>query len=592
MKDFFMYVLATIAGIVITMLLLAFFGFISIVGMISSSQATKSVKDNSVLVIKLKGAIAEQAEPSSPLDDVIGSDIAVTGLDDLLGAIHKAKTDDHVKGIYLEGGVLASDSYASLQAIHKALTDFRKTGKFIIAYADAYSQGTYYLASAADKVYLNPEGRVVWQGLVSEPVMYKDLLKKLGINMQLAKVGAYKSLPERYTADKMSDANRAQVTAYLNGIWGNVLDAVAQSRKISKDSLNAYADRNLTFEAAESYKRLKLVDGLVYAEQMKGIVKERLGLDEDDEIPQLSVADMQNVKATDNDGDDEIAVYYAYGEIVNSISKMASASHHIASDEVCRDLAELMDDDDVKAVVIRVNSGGGDAFASEQIWHQVELLKKKKPVVVSMGGMAASGAYYISAGANWIVAEPTTLTGSIGIFGLFPDASELLTQKLGIKFDQVKTNKHSDFGTLSRPFSPDEMAMLEGYVDRGYQLFRSRVATGRHMSVGQVEKIAQGHVWLGQDALKIRLVDELGGLDEAVAKAAKLAKTNDYYTQSYPAKADWMDQLLDKASGTGSNLDEQLQITLGQYYKPFMLMKYVNELAPVQARIPFEPNIK
>ncbi len=592
MKDFLKYVLATVAGLVVTALLLAFIGFISVVGMVSSSQATKSVKDNSVLVIKLKGAITEQAEARGPLDGLLGGDGAVTGLDDLLGAIHKAKTNDHIKGIYLEGGVLLSDSYASLQAVRRALADFRKTGKFIIAYADAYTQGTYYLASAADKVYLNPEGRVVWQGLVSEPVMYKDLLKKLGIKMQLAKVGAYKSLPERFTADKMSDANRAQVTAYLNGIWGNVVDAVAQSRKLSKDSLNAYADRNLTFEAAVSYKRLGMVDALVYAEQMKGIVKQRLGLDEDDEIPQLSVADMANVKADDNDGDDEIAVYYAYGDIVNSISGMASMSHDIASDEVCRDLARLAADDDVKAVVLRVNSGGGDAFASEQIWHQVELLKQKKPVVVSMGGMAASGAYYISAGANWIVAEPTTLTGSIGIFGLFPDASELLTQKLGLKFDQVKTNKHSDFGTRSRPFSPDEMAMLEAYVDRGYQLFRSRVAAGRHMSVGQVEKIAQGHVWLGQDALKIRLVDELGGLDAAVAKAAKLARTDDYYTQSYPAKDDWLDQLMSKGGGKGSHLDEQLRLTLGQYYKPFMLMKYVDEMAPVQARIPFEPNIK
>lgn len=591
MKDFVKYALATVVGIVITGLLLAFFGFISIVGMISSSQATKSVKDNSVLVIKLKGAITEQATPSSPFEDLMGSDAAVTGLDDMLSAIHKAKEDSHIKGIYLEGGVLASD-YASLQAIRKALVDFRKSGKFIIAYADAYTQGTYYLASTADKVYLNPEGRIVWQGLVSEPVMYKDLLKKLGIKMQLAKVGAYKSMPERYTADKMSDANRTQVTAYLNGIWGNVVDAVALSRKINKDSLNAYADRNLTFEPAESYKRLKFVDGLVYAEQMKGIVKKQLGLDEDDQISQLSIADMDNVKATDNDGDDEIAVYYAYGEIVNSISKMASMNHNIASDKVCRDLAELMDDDDVKAVVLRVNSGGGDAFASEQIWHQVELLKQKKPVVVSMGGMAASGAYYISAGANWIVAEPTTLTGSIGIFGLFPDASELLTQKLGVKFDQVKTNKHSDFGTQSRPFTPDEMAMLEGYVDRGYRLFRKRVADGRHMSIEQVEKIAQGHVWLGQDALKIRLVDELGGLNEAIAKAAKLAKTKDYYTQSYPAKTDWMDQLMEQATGNGNNLDEQLQLTLGQYYEPFMLMKYVKEMAPVQARIPFEPNIK
>jgi len=259
---------------------------------------------------------------------------------------------------------------------------------------------------------------------------------------------------------------------------------------------------------------------------------------------------------------------------------------------MCPDLEKLMDDDDVKAVVIRVNSGGGSAYASEQIWHQIELLKQKKPVVVSMGGMAASGAYYISAPANWIVAEPTTLTGSIGIFGLFPDASELLTQKLGIKFDHVKTNAHSDFGTSSRPFTAEEMGYLERYIDRGYKLFRKRVADGRKMSVEEVEKIAQGHVWLGTDAKRVKLVDQLGGLDDAVAKAAELAKTKSYYTRSYPAKASWLDQLLNETVSRGNNLDEQLKETLGAYYEPFMLLRQVEHMDAIQARIPFEPNIK
>lgn len=293
-----------------------------------------------------------------------------------------------------------------------------------------------------------------------------------------------------------------------------------------------------------------------------------------------------------NDKGDEIAVYYAYGNIVDSEETgMMSQGHNIVGNKVCKDLQELADDDDVKAVVLRINSGGGSAYASEQIWHYVEMLKKKKPVVVSMGGMAASGGYYISSGANWIVAEPTTLTGSIGIFGMFPDFSGLLTQKLGIKFDEVKTNKNSGLGTPARPFNAEEMAYIENYIDRGYKLFRSRVAEGRKLTTAQVEKIAQGHVWLGQDAYKIKLVDQLGGLDEAVDKAASLAKLHEYHTTSYPGKSSWMDQLLSEAT-QGSYIDSQLRLTLGEYYEPFMLIRSINKQNAVQARLPFILNIR
>lgn len=300
---------------------------------------------------------------------------------------------------------------------------------------------------------------------------------------------------------------------------------------------------------------------------------------------------MKSVKGKKNEGD-EIAVYYAYGDIVDSdAGSLMSQGHKIVGKDVCDDLKSLMDDDDVKAVVLRINSGGGSAYASEQIWHYVEMLKKKKPVVVSMGGAAASGGYYISSGANWIVAEPTTLTGSIGIFGMFPDMSGLLTQKLGIKFDEVKTNKNSGFGTPARPFNEEEMAYLEKYIDRGYNLFRQRVAEGRHMSVANVEKIAQGRVWLGQDALKIKLVDELGGLDKAVAKAAALAKLKEYHTSAYPGKTSWIDQILNKVSGS-SYIDNQIRLTMGEYYEPFMLLRNINRQSAIQARLPFLINIK
>ena len=558
MKEFFKYVGATIVGIVLLSIVMGVLTLISFIGLISAQESTTKVKDNTVMVLNLNTMVTERAESQDILSEIVGQTVGSTGLDDILTAIRKAKENDKVKGIYIEAGLLSADSYASLQAIRKALVDFRQSGKWIIAYGDIYTKGAYYLASVANKIYINPEGQIDWSGMVSEPVYYKDLLAKLGIKMQVAKVGSYKSMPEMYTADRMSDANRQQV---------------------------------ITLAPTEDYLKYKLVDGIVYADSVKGIIKKQLKIEADKTINQLGVTAMLDVPEK-KDGDDKIAIYYAYGSVVSGVAGKFAQEHTINSDVMCPDLEKLMDDDDVKAVVIRVNSGGGSAYASEQIWHQIELLKQKKPVVVSMGGMAASGAYYISAPANWIVAEPTTLTGSIGIFGLFPDASELLTQKLGIKFDHVKTNAHSDFGTSSRPFTAEEMGYLERYIDRGYKLFRKRVADGRKMSVEEVEKIAQGHVWLGTDAKRIKLVDQLGGLDDAVAKAAELAKTKSYYTKSYPAKTSWLDQLLNETVSRNNNLDEQLKETLGAYYEPFMLLRQVEHMDAIQARIPFEPNIK
>ena len=593
MKDFLKNVLATVVGIIVFFMVMGILGAMSLVGMVAASSATTDVKDNSVLVLNLNGMLEERSE-TNPLNMLISGNTNTIGLDDMISAINKAKENDKIKGIYIEAGLFSSDSAASSLAIRKALLDFKKSGKWIAAYGDQYTQWVYYLASVADKIWLNPQGMIDWHGMASEHYYLKDLMAKFGVKMQLAKVGSYKSAPEMFTSDHMSEPNREQVSAYINGIWDNVVKEISASRKISADTLNAYADRLITFDDPENYVKYKLVDKLLYTDEIKDEVKKLLKIDADKDINQVSVAQMQNVKEK-NSGGDAIAVYYAYGDIVDNVSDniMGYGSHQIVSNDVCRDLEELAKDDDIKAVVLRVNSGGGSAYASEQIWNAMKKLKAKKPVVVSMGGMAASGGYYISCESNWIVAEPTTLTGSIGIFGMFPDVSELLTNKLGVKFDDVKTNKNATFGTRARPFNDEEMSYLNMYIQRGYQLFRKRVADGRKLSVDAVEQVAQGHVWLGQDALKIKLVDQLGGLDDAVKKAAELAKTNKYHTASYPGKADLLEQLMQKTGeANGNYLDAQLRTVLGSYYEPFMLLKHINEQSAIQARIPFYFNIK
>lgn len=590
MKNFFKQVLATVVGLIAFGAIVTFMGIISIVGMIASGDSTPEVSNNSVMVLNLSGVIDEQGQEDF-LGTLTGNTMSNLGLDNMLSAINKAKDNDKIKGIYIEAGILQA-GYATMQEIRNALLDFKKKGKWIVAYGDTYTQGTYYIASAADKVYLNPKGMIDWHGLGAQPQFYKDLMAKFGVRYQVVKVGTYKSFTETYTEDKMSDANRTQVSAYINGTWNNICKAVSESRKISTDSLNAYADRLITFEPAENILKYKMVDGLIYADQVKDEIKKMLKIGKDKKIKQIGLSEMANIKDKKAKGD-EIAVYYAYGSIVQSgAASVLSQEHSIVGPEVCKDLDDLMNDDDVKAVVVRINSGGGDAYASEQLWHQMVELKKKKPVVVSMGDYAASGAYYMSCPANWIVAQPNTLTGSIGIFAAIPDMSGLITQKLGVKFDEVKTNRNSTFGNvMARPFNDEELDYLQAYVNRGYQLFRQRVADGRRQKTADIEKVAQGRVWLGSDALKIKLVDELGGLNQAVAKAASLAKLKEYHTKNYPAVPSWTEQLMASA-GRNNYLDEQLRLTLGDLYEPFVMLRSMNEREVLQARIPFVLNIK
>ena len=588
MKDFFKNVFATFVGLFLFVLVTLLLGFVCIFGMVLSSESTTEIKNNSVLVINLSGPLNERTE-ENVITKFVGKTANETSLEDVLSGIEKAKADKNIKGIYLEAGVFVPNSYAALQEIRDALIDFKKSNKWIVAYGDSYTQGTYYLASVANDVYLNPQGMLDWHGLSTQRIYLKDMLAKFGVKVQVSKVGTYKSATEMFTGDKMSDADRQQTSAYLNGIWKYLLKGVGESRNIPIAKLNEYADSVITFANPADYLKMKLIDKLLYTDQVRNEIKKRLGIASGEDINQVSLADLKTVKADKNGN--EIAVYYAYGDIVDApVSGTSLSQHNIVGKDVCKDLKELMDDDDVKAVVIRVNSGGGSAFASEQMWHQIMELKKVKPVVVSMGGYAASGGYYMSVPANWIVAEPTTITGSIGIFGMFPDFSGLASEKLGIKFDEVKTNKNGTFLSPMRPLTPDEMRMLQVYIDRGYNTFKDRVAQGRKLTMQQVETIAQGHVYTGEDALKIKLVDELGGLDKAVQKAVQLAKIKDYYTKNYPAPVNWLDQIFGD-DVQDNYLSEQLHSSLGMLYQPFSILRTLNQQSAIQARIPYFINI-
>ncbi len=594
MKDFFKNVAATIVGLFAFGLIMTILGFICIIGMIASSNSKPTLKDNAVMVLKLQGQIEDRSEDNW-LGELTGEQFNNLGMNKILSSIRKAKDEEKVKGIYLETGILESD-YATLQEIRNALADFKKSGKWIIAYGDALSQGGYYLASVANKVYVNPEGNVDWHGIASQPQYIKDVAAKFGVHFTVVKVGKYKSYTETYTEDKMSDANREQVSRYIGGLWQQMLADVSKSRNISKDSLNRYADGLMVFDDTQLLKSRKMVDGFCYYDEIRDVVKRQLGLKTDETINQVDYNDVDMAIDDSNLMGEEIAVYYCQGSIVRmETPSIYGSEQQIVSTKVIKDLQELADNSQVKAVVLRINSGGGDAYASEQIWRAVKELNKKKPVVVSMGGMAASGAYYMSMGAQYIMAQPTTLTGSIGIFGALPDFSDLMTKKLGFKYDEVKTNRNSAYASagMSRPWSAEEITTMQNYVNRGYNLFRKRVAEGRKMSTEQVEKIAQGRVWLGTDAKNIKLIDGFGGLSDAIDKAAELAHLSSYQAVEYPALAGWMEQLMDMAGGNkGTYLDEQLRLALGDLYQPFIMIRNMKEKEPIQAALPYVLNIQ
>lgn len=583
MKEFLKYTFATIIGIFLSGIILFFIGIAILFGITASSEAEVKVQPDTVMMLNFNGEVVERTQ-ENPLQQFFGDKFSNYGLDDILASIKKAKEIDNIKGIYIQANSLGA-SFATAEEIRNALIDFKKSGKFIVAYGDNYPQIMYYLSSVADKILLNPQGVIEWKGLASQPVFYKDLLQKVGIEMQIFKVGTYKSAVEPFTATEMSPANREQVTAFLGSIWNQVLSDVSVSRKISKDILDAYANKMLMFYPSQESVKCKLADSLIYRSDVKNVLKEMADIKEDDDLNILSLEDMINVRKNipmDKSGN-SIAIYYAHGDIDMD-------SEGINSEKVVRDLGKLTKDDNVKAVVLRVNSPGGSAFGSEQIWHAVQKLKEKKPVVVSMGDYAASGGYYMSCGADYIVAEPTTLTGSIGIFGMIPNMKEL-ADKVGVSFDVVKTNKYADIGSISRELNSDEKALIQMSINKGYDLFLKRCADGRGMSIDKLEKIAEGRVWTGNEAKRIGLVDELGGINDAMAIAAQRAKISNYTVLNLPEKDSFFSFLLEE-DPTNYIKSELLKENMGEYYEAISLIKNLEKVDFMQARIPFVLNIK
>ena len=598
MKDFFKYMLATICGIIVVTIIAFLLGALTFMGMLSGGDSKVKAAENSVFVLKLNGAVSERADDAGPLAALISATgMENMGLDDILKAIRMARDEENIKGIYIEGGTATFDSPATAQQIRNALQDFKKSGKWVYAYADEMMQASYYVSSVADSLFLNQTGMIDFKGMGGKGYYLTGLYEKLGVKYQAARVGKYKSYVESVTRKDMSAEDREQREAYMKGIWGQWTQQMADSRKLSAERLDAVAnDSIMLFATVDDYLKAGLIDRVFYPEQMKQVVRRQLGIDDDDNINLLSLDDMLNLKPAKRvrEKGDEVAVYYAYGEIVDELVSGITSGHNIVGSTTANDLQKLADDNNVKAVVLRVNSGGGSAIASEQIWHAMQQLKLKKPVVVSMGGLAASGGYMISCGASYIVAEPTTITGSIGIFGLIPNFSGLVTDKLGVTWDGVTTNKYSDYETnlIFGSDNSDEMRYLQGYTDRGYVKFLDIVADGRGMTRDQVNEIAQGRVWLATDALGIKLVDQLGSLDDAVKKAAELANLTEYHSTAYPAKTSWIEQLFNKEKRTDSYLDSQLRQALGDLYEPIMQLRQDQVRNRLQARLPFSVEIQ
>ena len=553
--------------------------------MVASSDTETKVQENSILCLNLEGLLSERVE-ENPIMDLMGEKFASYGLDDILSSIQKAKDNENIKGIYLQPNVFIAE-YPSLEEIRKALSDFKESGKFIVAYADQYTQEMYYLASVADKIIVNPQGSIALHGLASQAMFYTDLMKKLGIEMQIFKVGTYKAAVEPFIATEMSDANREQISVYLNSVWERTLEDISESRNISMEKLNQYADNMMDLKMAEEYVACGLADTLLYQDGVLDYLKTMIGCEKDENLRTLSIEDMKNVKRNiplDKSGN-IIAVYYAFGEIDASIP----SNEGINPEKVINDLRKIREDESIKALVFRVNSPGGSAYGSEQIWREIVLMREKKPVIVSMGDYAASGGYYISCAADCIVANPTTLTGSIGIFGMFPNFDGLLNDKLGLHFDIVKTNKFADLGSRNRPFNEGEKEILQNYINNGYELFVKRCADGRGMSTEAIKKIAEGRVWTGAAAKELGLVDELGGLDKALEIAAQKAEVDSYSVINFPSPENPILSLLNNSKE--DYIQGQISNTMGEYYDYIKFIQNMKDMDHIQARMPFILNI-
>ena len=588
MKQFFKMMFASTLGFFVGLMLAGMIAIVFMIGMVaglsSNSQAVYTPKaENSVFKIAFEGDIRESAE-ENPFTNLLTGREPDLSLRDLLKSIRHAKEQESVKGIYLDMGVFSGGT-ASLDAVRRALMDFKESGKFIVAYADNYTQGGYYLASVADKIYLNPQGILGLTGLSSRTMFYKGLLQKIGVEMMVFKVGTYKGAVEPFIADKLSDANREQITSYQNSIWGNITKGIAKSRNITVEDVNRFADEGACFASPEKAVEYKLIDELKYRSEVEKYLIEQSG-QTGDKLKTVGLSNMKNVKKTEREYRNKIAIVYAEGEIMQQIiSSPYSGNFPCISEKINDDLRKLADNKDVKAVVLRINSPGGSAYTSEQIWKQVYELKKKKPVVVSMGSVAASGGYYIASGASKIIAEPNTLTGSIGIFGMFPNTAGLFN-KLALTTDIVKTNRYADFGDPARPMTDDEKALIQGYIERGYDTFLTRCAEGRGVSKADIDSIGQGRVWTGEQALKIGLVDELGGIERAVELAGELAEIYNYNIMEVSTDHDFLKELLEKQIEIVKQ--SVVKDMLGDEYEHFRTLRKVKATYGIQARIPYD----
>lgn len=588
MKQFFKMMFASTLGFFVGLMLAGVIAIVFMIGMVaglsSNSQAVYTPKaENSVFKIAFEGDIRESAE-ENPFTNLLTGREPDLSLRDLLKSIRHAKEQESVKGIYLDMGVFSGGT-ASLDAVRRALMDFKESGKFIVAYADNYTQGGYYLASVADKIYLNPQGILGLTGLSSRTMFYKGLLQKIGVEMMVFKVGTYKGAVEPFIADKLSDANREQITSYQNSIWGNITKGIAKSRNITVEDVNRFADEGAFFASPEKAVEYKLIDELKYRSEVEKYLIEQSG-QTGDKLKTVGLSNMKNVKKTEREYRNKIAIVYAEGEITQQIiSSPYSGNFPCISEKINDDLRKLADNKDVKAVVLRINSPGGSAYTSEQIWKQVYELKKKKPVVVSMGSVAASGGYYIASGASKIIAEPNTLTGSIGIFGMFPNTAGLFN-KLALTTDIVKTNRYADFGDPARQMTDDEKALIQGYIERGYDTFLTRCAEGRGVSKADIDSIGQGRVWTGEQALKIGLVDELGGIERAVELAGELAEIYNYNIMEVSTDHDFLKELLEKQIEVVKQ--SVVKDMLGDEYEHFRTLRKVKATYGIQARIPYD----
>ncbi|HOY38487.1 MAG: signal peptide peptidase SppA [Bacteroidales bacterium] len=581
--------LACLLGSFVAMILYVVFMFFSFGVLLSSlSPSAPAIKDNSVLKITLSEDIPDRTNenPFVNFDFATFKTSQVVGLNDILKCLEKAKTDEKIKGIFLDVSSVPA-GMATLEEIRNALIEFKETGKFIISYSDAYTQKSYYLASVADKIYLNPQGGLDWRGMYAQVTFFKGTLEKMGIEVQVFRHGKFKSAIEPFLLDKMSEENKLQTLTYVSSIWNHMLTGISVKRNITVADLNLYADSLMIFDA-KSALQYKFVDKLVYRDEVLTEIKTKASYSDKDEDYLVSLGTYSKipVKAKkEKYSENRIAVIFAEGSIVDGDGK----DDEIGGDRLAAEIRKAREDEKVKAVVLRVNSPGGSGLASEIILHEMELTKAVKPVVVSMGNYAASGGYYIACKASYIFAQPNTLTGSIGVFGLLPNMQKLLTDKIGLSFDGVGTNAHSDMGSITRPVTTQEGMVIQKQIEDFYSVFINHVAQGRSMTVAEVDSIGQGRVWSGENALQIGLVDEIGGLDKAVKKAVELAKLTDYRIKELPEVKDFFETMMSDFS----NQMEQSYIkkNLGEDYRYIEMLQYVKNASGVQARIPYQIDV-